>query len=117
MSKSKNLHEAKKNKNDEFYTQLSDIENELKHYKEHFKGKVVLCNCDDPLMSGFFKYFFLNFEHLGLKKLIATCYKSANGDLFSTQDSPQKSVGIEIDKLRHSEVSDSLSLVALRKRI
>ncbi|WP_300745114.1 adenine-specific methyltransferase EcoRI family protein, partial [uncultured Helicobacter sp.] len=57
-SANKNLHEAKKNKKDEFYTQLSDIENELKHYKAYFKDKIVLCNCDDPLASNFFKYFF-----------------------------------------------------------
>lgn len=70
----RDLGEAKKNKNDEFYTQLSDIENELRHYKEHFKGKTVLCNCDDPYESNFFKYFAINFNHLGLKKLICTCY-------------------------------------------
>jgi len=67
-----NLHKASKAKKDEFYTHLSDIEKELKHYKEHFKGKVVLCNCDDPQESNFWKYFSLNFEFLGLKKLIAT---------------------------------------------
>ena len=66
--------QAQKNKNDEFYTQLSDIEDELRHYKEHFKGKVVLCNCDDPFESNFFKYFAMNFNHLGLKKLICTSY-------------------------------------------
>lgn len=77
------LHAANKNKKDEFYTQLSDIENELRHYKEHFKGKTVLCNCDDPRVSNFFKYFTLNFEALGLKKLIATCYKNCEPDLFS----------------------------------
>ena len=71
------LHMAKKNKNDEFYTQRVDIDNELKHYKEHFKGKIVLCNCDDPYESNFFKYFASNFNHLGLKKLIATCYKGS----------------------------------------
>lgn len=65
---------AIKAKNDEFYTQLSDIEKELRHYKNHFKGKVVFCNCDDPFESNFFKYFVLNFNRLGLKKLIATCY-------------------------------------------
>lgn len=70
----KNLNAAKEAKKDEFYTQLSDIENELRHYKEHFRGKVVLCNCDDPYESNFFKYFALNFNSLGLKKLIATCY-------------------------------------------
>ena len=73
----KTLSAANKAKQDEFYTQLSDIENELKHYKEHFKGKVVFCNCDDPYESNFFKYFAMNFNHLGLKKLICTCYATS----------------------------------------
>jgi len=68
------LESAKKNKADEFYTQLSDIEAELQHYTAHFRGKVVLCNCDDPYESNFFKYFAMNFNFLGLKKLVATCY-------------------------------------------
>ena len=72
--KNKNLRNAKNAKKDEFYTQLGDIEKELKHYKDHFKDKVVYCNCDDPYESNFFKYFALNFNFLGLKKLIATCY-------------------------------------------
>ncbi len=70
-----NLTIAKKAKNDEFYTQLSDIEKEMYHYKDFFKGKVVYCNCDDARESNFFKYFSLNFEFLGLKKLITTGYK------------------------------------------
>ena len=73
--KNENLHEAKVAKNDEFYTRLQDIENELRHYRNHFKGKVVYCNCDDARESNFFKYFSLSFEFLGLKKLIATGYK------------------------------------------
>ena len=73
----KTLNEAKKNKADEFYTQLSDIENELRHYKGQFKNKVVFCNCDDPFESNFFKYFAMNFNFLGLKKLIATCYDTS----------------------------------------
>lgn len=73
----RNLDRAREAKNDEFYTQLSDIENELRHYKEHFKGKTVLCNCDDPYESNFFKYFAMNFNYLGLKKLMATCYVSS----------------------------------------
>ena len=73
----KNLTQAKKAKNDEFYTQLTDIEKELAHYRKHFKGKVVLCNCDDPFESNFFKYFVLNFNRLGLKKLIATSYSGS----------------------------------------
>ena len=82
-----NLHAANKAKKDEFYTQLVDIENELKHYKAHFKGKTVLCNCDDPRVSNFFHYFSYNFEQLGLKKLITTCYKNQNRDLFSQNES------------------------------
>jgi hypothetical protein len=78
MAKNGNLHQAKSAKNDEFYTQLSDIEKEMRHYKDFFKDKVVYCNCDDARESNFFKYFSMNFEHLGLKKLITTGYK-ANG--------------------------------------
>ena len=74
-SQNKNLCNANKAKNDEFYTQLTDIEKELKHYKEQLKGKVVYCNCDDPFESNFFKYFAVNFNHLGLKQLITTSYK------------------------------------------
>lgn len=69
-----NLHKAKEAKNDEFYTQLNDVAEELRHYKEHFKDKVIFCNCDDPTWSAFWRYFHLNFEHLGLKKLISTHY-------------------------------------------
>ena len=71
-----NLTNAKRAKNDEFYTQLTDIEKEMRHYKDFFKGKVVYCNCDDAKESNFFKYFSLNFEHLGLKKLISTGFKA-----------------------------------------
>lgn len=70
----KNLNAAKTAKKDEFYTQLTDIERELQHYWQHFQGKTVLCNCDDPYESNFFKYFALRFNQLGLKKLICTCY-------------------------------------------
>ena len=87
--KNSNLNHAKKAKNDEFYTQLADIERELSHYKEHFRGKTVLCNCDDPRISNFFHYFAYNFEHLGLKRLITTCYKNQDADLFSTHNSEQ----------------------------
>jgi hypothetical protein len=71
------LSNAKAGKNDEFYTQLADIEKEMRHYKIHFKDKTVFCNCDDPYESNFFKYFALNFNSLGLKKLIATCYATS----------------------------------------
>lgn len=86
-SSNKNLHTAKASKKDEFYTQLADIENELKHYKDQFRGKVVFCNCDDPKESNFVKYFSMKFEELGLRKLIATHYKEAN--LF-THEAPYK---------------------------
>ena len=85
----KNLNKAKEAKKDEFYTLLDDINNELKHYREHFRGKTVLCNCDDPRISNFFTYFAYNFEFLGLKKLITTCYKNQNMDLFSQNQSEQ----------------------------
>lgn len=77
-SSNKNLYKASKAKKDEFYTQIVDIEKELKHYKDQFRGKTVFCNCDDPKESNFVKYFSMNFEHLGLKKLIATHFKDAN---------------------------------------
>lgn len=73
-----NLARANREKNDEFYTRLTDIEKELRHYRKHFKGKTILCNCDDPFESNFFKYFVLNFNKLGLKKLIATCYATSS---------------------------------------
>lgn len=85
----KDLNKAKRAKKDEFYTQLSDIERELKHYRNHFKNKVVYCNCDDPRVSNFFHYFSYNFEKLGLKKLITTCYKNQERDLFSQNDSEE----------------------------
>ena len=89
-----NLRKASTAKKDEFYTQLSDIEKELKHYKNHFKGKVVLCNCDDPRVSNFFHFFSYNFEKFGLKKLIATCYKSQDSDLFS-QNNSERAIYLE----------------------
>ena len=90
----KNLRSAKTDKKDEFYTQLSDIEKELKHYKNHFKDKVVLCNCDDPRVSNFFHFFSYNFERFGLKRLIATCYKSQDSDLFS-QNNSERAIYLE----------------------
>ena len=74
MAGNKGLNSAKTARKDEFYTQLTDIEKELRHYRQHFQGKTVFCNCDDPFESNFFKYFVLNFNRLGLKKVIATCY-------------------------------------------
>ncbi|MEN6417728.1 MAG: adenine-specific methyltransferase EcoRI family protein [Clostridiaceae bacterium] len=77
MAGNSNLHMSRASKTDEFYTQLSTIEDEIRHYRDYFKGKVVLCNCDDPYESNFFKYFAMNFNSLGLKKLIATCYATS----------------------------------------
>lgn len=93
-SLNKNLNKANNGKNDEFYTQLTDIEKELRHYKHHFKDKVVFCNCDDPRISNFFHYFSYNFENLGLKKLITTCYKNQDRDLFSKHQS-EKAIYLE----------------------
>lgn len=92
----KNLKNAKVSKKDEFYTQLSDIERELKYYKHHFKNKIVYSNCDDPRISNFFHYFSYNFEKLGLKKLIATCYKNQDMDLFS-QNNSEQAIYLEYD--------------------
>lgn len=110
VAKNTNLHQAKRDKKDEFYTQLSDIENELKHYKKHFQDKVIFCNCDDPLVSNFFKYFFLNFKYLGLKELITTCYKSQNIMQISKEDSSTKAVCLKITKDNLSAIESSLSL-------
>lgn len=101
---------AKRNKADEFYTQLPDIENELCHYKEQFQGKVVFCNCDNPFESNFFKYFAMNFNHLGLKKLITTCYK--NSPIANTQlslfddESPKDKTTMSPHKIIITEVRD-----------
>ncbi len=97
-----NLSRAKAAKNDEFYTRLKDIEKELGHYKHHFRGQVVYCNCDDPRESKFFHYFSHNFERLGLKKLIATCYKSQDRDFFSREDS-EKAIYLEYDGAKKGE--------------
>ena len=88
-----NLGAAKRAKNDEFYTQLTDVEKELRHYRKHFRGATVLCNCDDPFESNFFKFFVLNFNRLGLKKLIATCYEgSAVAEYRNGKTKPYKAV-------------------------
>jgi hypothetical protein len=98
----KNLHAAKRNKMDEFYTQLTDIEEELRHYRSYFKNKIVLCNCDDPGVSNFYFYFSRNFKMLKLKKLITTCYKNDQFDLFSRNDKAQAVCHeyIETDKIK-----------------
>jgi hypothetical protein len=91
-----NLRKASSAKKDEFYTQISDIERELKNYKKKFKNKTIYCNCDDPRVSNFFHYFSYNFEKLGLKKLITTCYKNQNMDLFS-QNNSDKAIYLEYE--------------------
>ena len=114
MADNKNLNQANKAKKDEFYTQLVDIEAELKHYKKHFENKVVLCNCDDPYESNFFKYFAMNFNHLKLKKLICTCYMGSavageqfgQMSLFDHYDS-EKTIIRPPYKIEISEVIDS----------
>lgn len=96
MAGNKSLNAAARTRNDEFYTQLPDIENELRHYREHFKGKTVFCNCDDPRVSNFFHYFSYNFEALGLRRLITTCYKNRDADLFS-QGASEQAVWLSYD--------------------
>jgi hypothetical protein len=91
------LTKAKANKKDEFYTQLVDIESELKHYESHFRGKIIYCNCDDPRSSNFFKYFSINFERLGIKKLITACYKNQEDDLFTSREF-EPAVFLECDR-------------------
>ena len=98
------LHKAKMQKVDEFYTRLSDIENEVKHYKSHFKGKTILCNCDDPRVSKFFYFFYSGFNSLDLKRLIATCYKNLNPDLFTQNLDEQAVFCIYDSKDRHDDV-------------
>ena len=93
-SLNRNLNAAKASKQDEFYTQLSDIEKELRHYTAHFNGKTVLCNCDDPRVSNFFHYFSHNFARLKLKRLVTTCYKNQQPDLFSRNES-EKAIYLE----------------------
>ena len=107
------LQTAKTTKQDEFYTQISDIEKELAHYKEHFQGKVVLCNCDDPSVSNFFRFFAHNFEKLGLKKLITTCYKNQNVDLFSENKS-EKAIYLEYTGDKNGDRVPSLDEIGIK---
>lgn len=113
-SSNKNLRKANTAKKDEFYTQLSDIERELGHYKEHFKNKVVFCNCDDPRVSNFFYYFSYNFEHLGLKKLITTCYKNKNVDLFS-QNNSEKAIYLEYTGDKNGDKIPELNEIGIKE--
>jgi hypothetical protein len=118
----KDLAQAKDAKKDEFYTQLTDIEKELRHYTEYFRDKVVFCNCDDPYESNFFKYFALMFNKLGLKKLIATCYNgspvSGNElllDFGDTIDDPKKvAYKVEITEVIDSNGDGAINLADIQ---
>lgn len=114
MMQNSNLQKAKASAKDEFYTQLEDIENELKHYRAHFQDKVVYCNCDDPRVSNFFKYFSSNFEFLGLKKLITTCYKNQQMDLFSREDS-ERAISLEYTGDKDGDMVVSLDEIAVTR--
>ena len=112
------LGKARDAKQDEFYTQLADIESELKHYKAQLRGKTILCNCDDPFESNFFKYFALNFNTLGLKKLIATSYTKspiagtqlALFDVEGLKPDGKQPFKIEINEVPDSDNSGSIDL-------
>ncbi len=109
MAGNRNLNAALRANKDEFYTQMDDISNELKHYRDHFRGKVVFCNCDDPYESNFFKYFALNFNSLGLKKLIATCYDGSpvmGNELLLQFDNPETEPRKIAYKVEITEVND-----------
>ena len=111
---SENLKKAKEQKKDEFYTQLSDIENEMKHYRDQFKGKTVLCNCDDPRISNFFHYFSYKFEDLGLKKLITVCYKNQDQDLF-TQNNCENAIYLEYTGDKNGDNIPSIEEIGVKE--
>lgn len=112
-SSNKYLHKASQIKNDEFYTQLADIEREMSHYKDHFKNKIVFCNCDDPRVSSFFHYFSYNFEFLELKKLITTCYKNQQVDLFS-QNNSEKAIYLEYTGDKNDDKIPDLNEIGIK---
>ncbi len=114
MAKNASLGNARNNKEDEFYTQLPDIEKELSHYKEHFRGKTIMCNCDDPRISNFFRYFALKFNELELKRLITTCYKSQDVDLFSQNDC-EKAVWLDYYGNPNDPTSTDFSTVEVKE--
>jgi hypothetical protein len=106
------LARANRAKNDEFYTQLADVEAELRHYRNQFRGKVVFCNCDDPYESNFFKFFAMNFHHLGLKKLITTSYTGSpiTGEqlcLFDIEGMPEDTPEKPAYRVEITEVPDA----------
>lgn len=105
---------ARSAKQDEFYTQLADISREMRHYREHFRGKTIYLNCDDPRVSNFFHFFSYNFEKLQLKKLTATCFKSQEVDLFSQSDSEQ-AIWLEYDGDKDGSGVPELDEIGIRK--
>lgn len=96
MARNTDLNAASKAKKDEFYTQLTDIEKELRFYWDHFRGKVIYCNCDDPTVSNFYQYFYMRYSKLGLKKIITTCYKNQSSAMFSRNDK-DTAIGLTYD--------------------
>ena len=114
MPKNRALMKANKDKQDEFYTQLPDIEKELSHYKKHFKGKTILCNCDDPRISNFFKYFSLKFEALKLKKLITTCYKNNQRDLFS-ENTDKRAIYLEYNGVKNNKKTPDIKDIGIQR--
>ncbi len=103
-------------KNDEFYTRIPDIEKELSHYSDQFRDKIVYCNCDDPTVSNFFKYFSMKFADPGLKKLITTCYRNQNLGLFSQHD-VERAIKLEYDGFRDGEHVPNVEDIGVRPQI
>jgi len=113
-TRNQDFQQAKQGKNDEFYTSLEDIKLEMIHHTNHFKGKVIYCNCDDPRESNFFQYFYNNFEKLGLKKLITSCYRSLNADSFENKVS-KKAVYLEYSGRQNGDRSSEDELVNIKE--
>ncbi len=113
-TRNQDFQQAKQGKNDEFYTSLEDINLEMLHYTKHFEGKVIYCNCDDPRESNFFRYFYNNFDKLGLKKLITACYRSLNADSFEREIS-NKAVYLEYSGRKNGERSSGDELINIKQ--
>lgn len=107
----RNLHKASQNKDDEFYTQLADVEKEVVHYKKHFEGKTVYLNCDDPRESNFFKYFLDNFEDLRLRRLISSCYKNQDYSLFNMSEKKEKAFWLEYSGEKYDSETPTIEAI------
>ncbi len=114
MTSKSGLRKADSERNDEYYTQISDIEKELFHYKDFFENKTILCNCDDPRVSNFFRFFALNFNNFKLKRLITTCYKNQDADLFS-QHNCEKAVWIDYRGNPNDSTSTDFSTIEIKQ--